>query len=125
MSETSTPKVTSTSLGIPTMWESVIANLCLFSSIFIYFKEQANVYCRALALQNIIMFYILLCFFIFFLITTLNFGSWWEIVTLVYLGFWFVLKVVMIIIGVVFSKSEKYVGIPPLSTFILNKASAL
>ena len=123
MSETQ--RVTSTSLGIPVMWESVIANLCLFSSIFIFFKEQANVYCRALALQNIIMFYILLCFFLFFLITTLNFGSWWEIVTFVYLGIWAFIKVIMIVVGIIFSKSEKYVGIPPLSTFILNKASAL
>ena len=124
MSETGA-RVTSTSLGIPTIWESVIANLCLFSSIFIYFKEQANVYCRALALQNIIMFYIFLSIFLFFLITTLSFGSWWETVTLVYLGIWFLIKVIMIIVGMLFAKSEKYVGIPPLSTFILNKASAL
>lgn len=97
----------------------------MFSSIFIYFFEQANVYCRAHALQNIILFYILFTIFIFFLTSVLAFGGIWEYFMFCYIIIVLIIKVAMIVMAIVFSKSEKFIGIPTFSNFILNKASAI
>ncbi|EDR29633.1 hypothetical protein EDI_285700 [Entamoeba dispar SAW760] len=114
-----------TSIGLPVVLESIISTTCLFSSIFIYFFEQANVYCRALALQNVFVFYILFTIFILILTSTLTWGGIWEFIMFGYLILCFIIKLVMIALAIIFSKSEKFLGIPPLSTFILNKASAI
>ena len=127
MEDTSDTKVstTTTSIGMPIVIESVVSSFCLFSSIFIYFKEQANVYCRALALQNVVLFYILFSIFIILLTTMLSFGGYWEYITMAYLGLWFIIKIIQIVVAVLCSRSEKFIGIPPLSTLILAKASSI
>ncbi|EKE40865.1 hypothetical protein ENUP19_0128G0007 [Entamoeba nuttalli] len=114
-----------TSIGLPVVVESIISTTCLFSSIFIYFFEQANVYCRALALQNVFVFYILFTIFILILTSTLTWGGIWEFIMFGYLILCLIIKLVMIASAIIFSKSEKFLGIPPISTFILNKASAI
>ncbi|BFU18255.1 hypothetical protein EHI8A_018920 [Entamoeba histolytica HM-1:IMSS-B] len=120
-----TSSSSTTSIGLPVVVESIISTTCLFSSIFIYFFEQANVYCRALALQNVFVFYILFTIFILILTSTLTWGGIWEFIMFAYLILCLIIKLVMIASAIIFSKSEKFLGIPPISTFILNKASAI
>ncbi|ELP87920.1 hypothetical protein EIN_275070 [Entamoeba invadens IP1] len=123
-----TPTTTSsktTSIGLPVIVESLLSSLCLVSSLYIYFFEQANVYCRAVALQNIMLFYLFFALFVFILTSILAFGMVWEYIMFVYVGIALIAKVVQMVIAALFSKSERFIGIPPISTFILNKASAL
>ncbi|KAL7721166.1 Transmembrane protein [Entamoeba marina] len=107
-----------TSLKLPVRVEAVVATLCLFTSIFVYFFEQANVYCRALALQNIITF-----LWSFHYLVPI--GGAFEWICIAFLIVLVIIKVIMIALAVIGGKSEKLISIPPISTFILKRASAV
>ncbi|BFU18418.1 hypothetical protein EHI8A_022630 [Entamoeba histolytica HM-1:IMSS-B] len=113
----------STSMGLPLIIESFLASCSALTGIVILHTEKTNSYCKAYALQSIFLFAVFFIVSLPFLILCLAVGHAFQTVYLLLLFSYIVIKLFFVVMAVLRSKSESFIGIPGLATWIYSTAA--
>ncbi|ELP87495.1 hypothetical protein EIN_097820 [Entamoeba invadens IP1] len=117
------PGVGVTSTHIPVMLEAFLSSFFVLSSAIFFFVEKTNVYCRAVAMQSIIWFFILFIIALPFYMACIAFGGFGEVVMMVYVLLYIIFKIALILMAVIRAHSEVFLAVPPFGN-IINKYAA-
>ncbi|BFU20832.1 hypothetical protein EHI8A_010060 [Entamoeba histolytica HM-1:IMSS-B] len=112
-----------TSTGIPVFVEAFLSSFFVLSSAILFFVEKTNVYCRSVALQGVIWFFVLFIAAFPFYLTCIAFGGFFEVVMMLYVLFYLIFKIFLIVIALLRARSEVFFAIPPFG-HLINKYAA-
>ncbi|ELP88074.1 hypothetical protein EIN_222070 [Entamoeba invadens IP1] len=114
-----------TSLGLPVLAESVLGSISAITGIVVLNLEKTNNYCKACAFQSIFLFLVFFISSLPFLILCLAVGGFFQTIYVTVLIIYIVVKTFFITTTVLRAKSQSFMGIPGLATWILNTAAKL
>ncbi|ELP91938.1 hypothetical protein EIN_399980 [Entamoeba invadens IP1] len=112
-----------TSLKMPVIVEAALANLCAIASLIFFAFEKENLYVRAHALHSIFFFVVCAIIGFPFFLFCVILGGAMEGIYIALIVIYCVLRIVLIVLACVFAKSERFLTLPILSSFILKLAN--
>ena len=112
-----------TTMRCPVIVESALSEICSITGLIFFFFEKENLYTRAHALQSILFFLFCALVSIPFFILNVIVGGAFEYVFIGLIVLYFVLRVVLIVMAVLFAKNEQFTSIPLIKDVILKLAN--
>lgn len=112
-----------TSTGIPVKVESILASCSALSATVILNFERTNSYCKAHALQSIMLFISFFVISLPVLILCVAIGKVFQTLYILMLLGYAAIKAFFITMAIIRSGTETFVGIPGLATWIYSIAA--